>query len=527
MLRRSILAGALLCGAATAWAAPARATGFTEIGQDIERREKWGAEVSGYLRTRGELLGNLDLDRGLTPSGDPLFPVSASDPRRQMLTHWDMRLRADLAFYAPGNVVAVKARLDALDNLALGSAPEGIPSATVSQRAGGDLLRLKRAWGEALLPFGLVAAGRMGNSWGLGMLANGGDCLDCDSGDAADRVAFLTPLFGHIFAVAYDFSATGPQVPRRASNRTLGVEPSADVRSVTFAALRHHDEAARARRAKAGKTTLDYGAYVSHRWQSDDVPSTYLPVAQPAALSATDVMARGYTATAVDGWARVTSGILRIEAEVAWLGATVDQPSLLPGLLYKQPAKSSQFGAALESDLGRAEGLVGGGVDMGFASGDPAPGFGAVVRPGAAAPKPGDLDGAQANPPFDNRADNFRFHPDYRVDRILFREIIGTVTDAAYVRPHVRVTPIRWRSAEITASLAVIGSSAVRASSTPNGKAPLGIELDPTILYTSRGGFLAALEHAVLFPLAGLDNDAQGLSAKPAQLLRLRLQYVF
>ena len=84
MVRRNILAGALLCGAATAWSAPARATGFTEIGQDIERREKWGAEVSGYLRTRGEMLGNLDLDRGLTPSGDPLFPVSASEPRRQM-----------------------------------------------------------------------------------------------------------------------------------------------------------------------------------------------------------------------------------------------------------------------------------------------------------------------------------------------------------------------------------------------------------------------------------------------------------
>ena len=527
MLRRSIAA---CCAAATALlaAGEARATGFTDVGQDIERRERWGAEVSGYLRTRGELLHNLDLDRGLTPSGDPLFPVSASDPRRQMLTHWDMRLRTDVAVYAPGNMVAVKARIDTLDNVSLGSAPEGIPSATVSQRATGDLVRVKRAWGEALLPFGLVAAGRMGNSWGLGMLANGGDCLDCDSGDAADRVAFLTPLFGHIFAVAYDFSASGPQAARRAAGRTIGVEPSTDVRSFTFAALRWHDEAARKRRADAGKTTLDYGAYLSHRWQEDDVPSSYLPVAsQSAALSATDVMSRGYRATAIDGWARVTSGSLRIEAELAYLNATVDQPSLLPGVLYKQPAKSSQFGAAMESDIGRAEGLVGGGVDMGFASGDPAPGFGAVVKPGAAAPKAGDLDGAQANPPFDQRADNFRFHPDYRVDRILFREIIGTVTDAAYVRPHVRVTPLRWTSGELTASLAVIGSSAVKSASTPNGKAPLGIEIDPTLLYTSRGGFLVALEHAVLFPLAGLDNDAQKLSAKPAQLVRLRLQFVF
>ena len=39
----------------------------------------------------------------------------------------------------------------------------------------------------------------------------------------------------------------------------------------------------------------------------------------------------------------------------------------------------------------------------------------------------------------DNRIDNFRFHSDYRVDRILFREIIGTVTDAMYAKPHARL----------------------------------------------------------------------------------------
>ena len=43
-------------------------------------------------------------------------------------------------------------------------------------------------------PIGILAAGRMGSHWGLGMLANGGDCLDCDAGDAADRIAFVTPL---------------------------------------------------------------------------------------------------------------------------------------------------------------------------------------------------------------------------------------------------------------------------------------------------------------------------------------------
>ncbi|MEZ4460218.1 MAG: hypothetical protein R3E66_10930 [bacterium] len=38
----------------------------------------------------------------------------------------------------------------------------------------------------------------------MGILTNAGDCRQCDSGDAADRVAFVSPMIGHILAVAYD-----------------------------------------------------------------------------------------------------------------------------------------------------------------------------------------------------------------------------------------------------------------------------------------------------------------------------------
>ena len=97
----------------------ARATGFHEIGDDYRLREKTEIDLSGYLRTRGEALYNLDLDRGLTPSGAPLFPVSQADPKAQTLTHWDMRFRTDVKLYAPGSMVSVKARFDMLDNIGL------------------------------------------------------------------------------------------------------------------------------------------------------------------------------------------------------------------------------------------------------------------------------------------------------------------------------------------------------------------------------------------------------------------------
>jgi uncharacterized protein (TIGR04551 family) len=523
------------CAGLTLDAPDARATGFHEIGQDYVPRDKTELDVSGYFRTRGEALTNLDLDRGLTPSGAPIFPVSQADPRAQTLTHWDMRLRTDVALYAPGSMVGVKARFDVLDNLALGSLPEGVPSATTTQRSPADAIRVRRVWGELLLPVGFLTAGRMGTHWGLGMVANGGDCLDCDSGDASDRVAFITPLAGHVWALAYDFSATGPVGGRTLQNRTVGLEPSTDVRTVTFAVLNWRSEEARARRRTPDpttgevKTTVEYGSYLTHRWQDGDVPATYLPASQPLeplANGGSGIMHRGYQATAIDGWLRLTFPSARVEAELAYLTASVDQASLLPGVLLRDPVKSRQIGAVLESDFGKPEGRFSAGIDAGYASGDPAPGFGVVQPPGAAPTRPGDLDGPQANPRRDDRIDNFRFHPDYRIDRILFREILGAVTDAVYARPHARVTIASAKSAQLSATTAVIASSAVEATSTPSGKAPLGVEVDPSLVFEMKA-FLAALDYAALFPLAGLDNTAPNLSAKPAQLVRLRLNYLF
>lgn len=509
-------------------ASPAGATGFTDIGQDLVPETETWVQVHGALRVRGELLWNLDLDRGLTPSGRALFPVPLEDTTRQDVWNADMRVRTDLAFYAPFGAMAVKLRIDAFDNLALGSTPDGIPSASSSQRPPEDVLRIKRAYGEVLTPFGLLAAGRMGAHWGLGMLTNGGDCADCDSGDAADRIAFITPLLGHIWAVAYDFSSVGPTTQRVGGSRVVDFEPSDNVHTISFAFMAWRSDLARERRRKAGKTTVDYGLLFSHRWQENDIPASWVSLAQPLTrYDSSQVMARGFTATAFDGWVRVTHPDLRIEAEAAVLLGSVEQASLIPGALLREGVESLQVGVALESEFGALEGPVSGGLDAGYASGDPAPGFGAVAAGNAAYGAPGELDGAQALPPHDLRNDNFRFHPDYRVDRILFREIIGTVSDAVYVRPHVTWRFLDLGAGRFSASLAAIASFAVESASAPGGESPLGLELDPTLVYESRDGFLLALDYAALFPFSGLDNPAAGLTARPAQLARLRVHFAF
>ena len=55
------------------------------------------------------------------------------------------------------------------------------------------------------------------------MLANGGDCADCNYGDAADRIAFITPLAGHICALAYDIDQIGPFVPQQPGETVLNL----------------------------------------------------------------------------------------------------------------------------------------------------------------------------------------------------------------------------------------------------------------------------------------------------------------
>jgi uncharacterized protein (TIGR04551 family) len=97
---------------------------------------------------------------------------------------------------------------------------------------------------------------------------------------------------------------------------------------------------------------------------------------------------------------------------------------------------------------------------------------------------------------------NFRFNPAYRVDLILWRDLLGNVTDAWYLKPALRYDILEGLSLK----LAVIYSQAMYASSTPNTRhRPLGLELDTTIQYASDDGFNAWLSWGALRPLDGLD----------------------
>lgn len=508
----------------------AHASGFTDGDQDLRPNttgasngdSRWPTlQLDGAIRFRAGYLYNFDLDRGLTTSGDPLFPIAASDPDAQATAVRDMRLRTDLIARSRGGTMDVKLRLDILDNNALGGQSFADASGRASDR--GALIHLRRAYTEILTPLGVVVAGRMGNQFGLGMVANAGDCFDCDGGDAVDRIGLVVPAHGLLFAVAADLSSTAQPLRARADSE-LAVDPRTNAHAVTAAFMRYHSDNLRAIRRRGGRTTINFGGGLSYVWQDRDTPADYLlPDPGPAPAS----MERGLRGLAASTWIRFEHPWLRIETECDFIAATIDQGSLIPGALFRDPIRGVQRGLAIESEVGAPEAAYGAGLDGGYASGDPAPGFGAYPALDNAMPKTGDLDGSQAHPPVDNRIDNFRFSPNYRIDRILFHQIIGTVTDAIYVRPHARARLLEVGPGTLSTSLAVIASWAVEPASTPSGKRALGVELDSNLVYRTRDGFLATLSHAVLFPGAGFDNPVMGQPARTAQSIELLAGYLF
>lgn len=504
-------------------ASTAGAETFDQLSRSLSPGLNRNWNIHGYQRVRSTGYYNLDLDHGLTPSGDPLFPVPMTGG--QWLSSSDLRLRADISGVSERGSVAVNIRIDMLDNLHLGSLPQGTAIDSTSQLAPEDSIIVRQAYATALTPLGFVVAGRMGTTWGLGMLANSGDCIDCNTVDVSDRVGFLTSLVGHLWAITYDFSSTGAGVSRMYNVPEIDLEPSDDAHSLTFAVMKMYSDFALSRRRMAGKNSYEYGFYSSTRDQLNDIPVSYL--SDDAQITEASLMERNYRARAFDGWFRFTAPKARIEWEGAYISASIGNPSLLSGVSFEEPVTSKQFGTALETEFGAPEGKLLYGLDLGLASGDSAPGFGARTNFLDSTPLAGDLDGPQFSMGKDNTVDNFRFHPDFQIDRILWREIIGTVTDAIYLKPHLEWEIAKAGPGVLKLHQGLVYSMAMESNSTPSGEKPLGLEWDPSIEYVSTDGMGFQIDYAILFPLDGLENTIEGLNAQPAQLIRTHLRYRF
>jgi len=150
------------------------------------------------------------------------------------------------------------------------------------------------------------------------------------------------------------------------------------------------------------------------------------------------------------------------------------------------------------------------GGELGVASGDNAPGFGNfpgrcnyAVTPTSCGqvPPDGSIDGNQVGAAYPS-LNNYPGNPAYQAELILWRRILGTVTDAWYLKP-----TFKWDVLDgLAVGAQVVYSQAFFASSTPSQvNKSLGLELDLGVKYQSDDGFVFFLDYGLLKLLSGFD----------------------
>ena len=534
---------AAICVLALSHLAIAKAESLDGADEDVTPRERSAQfndlrfTIHGYLRVRADVFDDLDMSRGATSStGQPIFPTPAAGGGHT-ITAADMRLRLEPEMKV-GQAVRFLMRIDVLDNIGWGSTPDVLPSTTAESYAASyqaspsaginsasDAIRVKRAWGEVALPFGILSAGRMGAliNWGTGFFVNNGNCLSCDNGDAGDRVALTVPLLGHYITGLYELSSSGPQIPL-GFGQTASADTRANVNTVALAIARYNSQEAQLRQLDGHRTLVQYGFLGAYRWQKLDAPAWIQPGGLSHPFGTDDFVNRGLKSFSGDLWFLLHKGGLRWEIEAATVLGQIGDSTNVPGINYRQATVVRQWGG-VTSLAYQFHFPVRLRAEVGVASGDSAPGFGVRFANGQTQTVKGDLDGPQLRPPADNSVDNFAFHPDYRVDLILWRRIVGRVTDAVYVKPTLRLGPFGNSQHHVTIDLSLIDSTALYAATPPGQAHRLGDELDVELRYRLELGFEALLSYGVFFPGAGFRNLDLSLAPKPAQTFEAILAY--
>jgi uncharacterized protein (TIGR04551 family) len=111
----------------------------------------------------------------------------------------------------------------------------------------------------------------------------------------------------------------------------------------------------------------------------------------------------------------------------------------------------------------------------------------------------------------DRSLNNFQFSPQYHVDEIFFRRIMGSVTNAIYAKPSVTywLATDSTKTREVGMNASAIYSMAAVPVATPGNASIYGLEMNLGLTYrNNREGFYAGATWAVFWPLSALDRPA-------------------
>ncbi len=487
--------------------------------------------MDGLFRFRGDWLKNLHLGFDDDPDvGGAPFPRSlgcqstvAGVPCKGSIKSSNMRLRLEPTFYVTENT-SVHMQLDVLDNVILGSTPESAafgrarpgylslgvfsdnqtsPEITNSLN---DSIRVKRAWAEIHTALGKIKVGRQPSHWGLGILANSGAYdpihdtydIDGDYGDTVDRLEFSTTVPGTDFtaSIALDWPSTAPTsaqdgtVVNRLGGQPWDLDDNDDINQWVFSLARIDDPRVFNDKVADGGWAVNYGAYLIKRTQDYDYDTSATNVGDPVDIDA--FVSRDATVYVPDLWLRLAKGGFSFELETAFVLGNIND---VADLGLSRSLDIRQFGGVAKTQYAMANDKVRFGLEFGFASGDqwdnePA----GATHVANARPFPG---------AGDTTISAFRFDFDYKIDLILFRELLGTITNASYIKPS-----LTWDiSSAFRFNLASIISFANVPVSTPGNGSMYGIEFDGDLGYHKKG-FFAGISYGLFFPLAAMDHPA-------------------
>ena len=509
------------------------------------RRKRWKLfELDGYYRMRTDWMKNFHLGFRDDPKlGGAPFPQALScngvqgAPCDNSLSSANMRLRLEPTFNLDeGTSVHVQA--DVYDNLVLGSTPVGMDLATNNYsdtklpplgafntymappvrgvNSDRDAISVKRVWGEVAIPLGILKFGRQPNHWGMGIYSNGGGAdpingtydYDADYGDSVDRVSFSAAIPGTPLRamVAADWDLTRLTSNQIASTN-VGHEghpfnlDNSDNSNGWVGVISKLDSPQEFRDAvDRGDTAFNYGVYFEYKTQDwdDDLRSFDANATFDNTNRYVPRHSKTYTP---DLWAKLGAGPVLLEAEfVAQLG-TIET---LADYGIAGSHKIRKLGGSGRLTWKGVEGKLRLGIEGGFASGDQ---WDNTIE--------GRTNIAYANllgdPSICNAQHSctytqFMFNRDYRIDMILWRQLVGAVTNAAYAKPFLQYDLTK----SIMFKVANITSFALKPVATPGNDVMYGTEFDGDLGYNGHRLF-AGITYGVLFPFGALkhpENDA-------------------
>ncbi len=497
-----------------------------------EKKKFQAFRLDGYFRFRGDWFKNFnlgfsdDVSMGGAPFREPLACKAggtADKPCEQTLKSSNIRLRLEPTI-AVGEDAKVFMQIDVLDNLVLGSTPNGkfgdgtpVPTnipisgfsdSQVDPQAGRNSdvssIRVKRAWAEVMTAFGLLKFGRQPSNWGMGIFANGGGKdpihgtydYDADYGDTVDRVLFGTIIPGtdYKIALAMDWGSTAPTAAQsdifrnRYNGQAWDLDDNDDVNDWIIAITRMDSPGKFQDIVDQGDLALNYGGYFVYRTQSWD----YNPAnSQGGSPDPARFVKRDAKAYIPDFWFHLGYRKLSLEGEVI---AIVGNIGNLTDVGVSESLDVRQLGFVLTGGYKLLEDKLKFDFEVGYASGDQwdnEPQGVTNVRDAR----------SLVDDPNDTTVSAFRFDFDYKIDLILFRELIGTVTNTTYLRPQVGYDVTKGISVKLQSVIAF----ANKPVATPGNGSLYGVEFDVDIGYRS-DGFFAGIAYGFFIPGGAMDH---------------------